>query len=112
MTLDLYHAPPDAAGLITSGGTESIFLSVLAYREQGRRRGIKKANIVASNTVHVGFDKACFYLGMEIRKAPLTPDFKCNVEAMRDLIDSNTVLLVASCPDYAYGKFDPLPIIA
>jgi sphinganine-1-phosphate aldolase len=49
---------------------------------------------------------------MEIRKAPLTSDFRCDVEAMRDLIDSNTVLLVVSCPDYAYGKFDPVPIIA
>lgn len=72
MSLDLYHAPPDAAGLITSGGTESIFLATLAYREQGRKKGIKKPNIVASTTVHAGFDKACFYLGMEVRKVALT----------------------------------------
>lgn len=48
MALDLYHGPQDSCGLLTSGGTESIFLSVLAYREWGKKRGIKKPNIVAS----------------------------------------------------------------
>lgn len=33
MALDLYHGPPDSCGLLTSGGTESIFITVLAYRE-------------------------------------------------------------------------------
>ena len=48
MALDLYHGPADSCGLLTSGGTESIFLSVLAYREEGKRRGIKNPNIVVS----------------------------------------------------------------
>jgi sphinganine-1-phosphate aldolase len=44
----LFNGPPTACGLLTSGGTESIFITVLAYREQGRKRGIKKPNIVVS----------------------------------------------------------------
>jgi glutamate/tyrosine decarboxylase-like PLP-dependent enzyme len=31
---------------------------------------------------------------------------------MRSLIDKNTVCLVASSPDYAYGMFDPIEEIA
>ena len=32
MTLNLYHAPEGACGISPSGGTESIILSILAYR--------------------------------------------------------------------------------
>ena len=40
MTLDLVHGHQvGACGLLTSGGTESILLAALAYREQGRERG-------------------------------------------------------------------------
>lgn len=31
---------------------------------------------------------------------------------MRNAVDSNTVLIVASCPEYAFGKFDPVDLIA
>lgn len=31
---------------------------------------------------------------------------------MKSLIDSNTILLVASSPDYAYGIYEPVPEIA
>lgn len=67
---------------------------------------------MCSNSAHAGFDKACFYLGMELRKISLTKDLLCDVEAMREKIDSNTVCVVASCPDYAFGKFDPVTVIA
>lgn len=75
VTLDLFNAPQDACGLTTSGGTESIFISMLAYREWGRKKRIKNPNIVAPVTAHAAFDKACFYLGMELRKIKLKKDF-------------------------------------
>lgn len=65
MTLNMFNAPQDACGLTTSGGTESILLAMLAYREWGRKRGISNPNIVTSSTVHAAFDKACFYFGIE-----------------------------------------------
>lgn len=74
--------------------------------------GINKPNIVCSNTAHAGFDKAAFYLGMEIRKVPLTKDMQCDINALTSQIDSNTVMLVASSPDYSFGKYDPVPVIA
>jgi len=112
MGLELYNAPEGACGLVTSGGTESIFIACLAYRQQGRERGITKPNIVCSNNTHCGFDKACFYLGIEIRKVPLLPNFECDVEGIRSLIDSSTVALVTSSPDFSYGKYDPTNVIA
>lgn len=113
MALDLYNAPQDGCGLHTSGGTESIILACLAYREWGKKvKGITKPNIVCSNTAHAAFDKGCFYLGIELRKIPITKDIECDVNALRDRIDSNTVCVVASCPEYAFGKFDPVNIIS
>jgi sphinganine-1-phosphate aldolase len=32
-TLNLYHGDENSCGIITSGGTESIILAMLAYRE-------------------------------------------------------------------------------
>ena len=48
MSLNLFHGPEGSCGLTTSGGTESILLALLAYREWGRQRGITQPNIVAS----------------------------------------------------------------
>lgn len=61
-TIDLYRGGPNHCGIVTSGGTESIILAVLAYREKCKaEKGITKPNIVCSNTAHCAFDKACFY---------------------------------------------------
>jgi sphinganine-1-phosphate aldolase len=111
MTLDLFNGDQDACGLTTSGGTESILIGMLAYREWGKARGIKNPNIVATNTAHAAFDKSCFYFGIELRKVA-HKDFLADIEGMRKLIDKNTVCLIASSPDYAFGNYDPVPAIA
>jgi sphinganine-1-phosphate aldolase len=67
---------------------------------------------VVNETAHAAFDKACFYFGMEIRKAKIGDDLLCNVNAMESLIDSNTVALVVSGPEYPFGNFDPIPEVA
>jgi len=40
MVKNLYNGDENACGILTSGGTESIMMSMLAYREWGRARGI------------------------------------------------------------------------
>ncbi|TNV81482.1 hypothetical protein FGO68_gene16508 [Halteria grandinella] len=112
MTLNLFHGPEGSCGLTTSGGTESILIAMLAYREWGKARGITKPNIVTSVTAHAAFDKACFYFGLEHRKVPLTKDFKIDMIAMKRAVDSNTVTLVASAPEYPWGSYDNVPQVA
>ena len=85
---------------------------MLAYREWGRKKGITKPNIVAPSISHAAFEKACFYFGIELRKIPQKKNFTTDVERMRSHIDSNTVCLVANCPDFGYGICDPVPEIA
>ena len=44
-----------------------------------------------------------------MRYAPVTKDCMMDFKALSKLIDSNTICLVASSPEYPYGNFDPLP---
>ncbi len=59
-----------AVGLLSSGGTESILLAVLAYREQGRKeRGIEEPEIICALSAHPALFKACAYFGVRLVKA-------------------------------------------
>ena len=82
ITLDLHHAPEGACGIAPSGGTESILLAMLAYRQWGKERGITKPNIVVPVTAHGALDKACFYFDIEIRKVSIKADFSVDIEGM------------------------------
>ncbi len=113
MVLTLFRGDASSCAVGTSGGTESILLAMLAYKEQARaERGVVRPNIVCSETAHAAFDKAGFYFGIEVRKAPLTADLLCDVAAMRARVDADTVCLVASSPEYPFGNYDPVAEIA
>jgi len=112
-TLDLYNGDKESCGVVTSGGTESILLAMLAYKEKAKReKGVTEPNIVMSETAHCAFDKACFYFGIELRKVPISNDFMCDFAGIKRNIDSNTICIVASCPEYAFGTYDPVEKIA
>ncbi|XP_023332343.1 sphingosine-1-phosphate lyase [Eurytemora carolleeae] len=110
MTGELFHGGEDMVGTMTSGGTESIILAVLAYRGYAReRKGIDKPNLVIPQTGHVGFDKAGHLLGVEVRHVPVNPvTFKPDIKEFRKYIDRNTVMLVGSAPQYPHGILDPI----
>lgn len=114
--LDLFHAPSDAGGAFTNGGTESIFLAVKAARDFHRaRHGLqpgRQLNIVMPDTAHAAFDKSADVMDLELRRAPLDASRRADVEAMRRLIDDNTMLLVGSAPCYPHGVTDPVEAIS
>src|SRR3954467_8177162 len=56
---ELFHGAPDAAGFMTSGGTESILMAVKAARERARHeRGITLPEMVVAESAHAAFHKA------------------------------------------------------
>lgn len=114
MTLDMLRGEEESVGTMTSGGTESILLAVKAARDRAKklRPWIISPEIVVPKTIHVAFDKACHYFGLKIRHAPVGPDFRVNVRAMKRLIGRNTVLIAASAPQYPHGVVDPISEIA
>lgn len=100
------------AGGLTSGGTESIFLAVYVAREVARERGIRSPSVVTGLTAHPAFAKACHALDVRQIKAPVGGDKRVDVGALGDLVDDDTVLVVASAPCYPYGVIDPVVEIA
>jgi glutamate/tyrosine decarboxylase-like PLP-dependent enzyme len=109
--LDHLGAPEGAVGTATSGGTESVILSVKTARDYARknRPEISEPNILVPETAHASFQKAAHYLGVELKLVDVDPvTMRASVEDTREKIDDNTILLVASAPSYAHGVIDPI----
>lgn len=113
MTRGLLHAPEDAGGCMTSGGTESIVMAVKAARERARaERGVTAPQLLAPVTAHPAFAKAAHYLGLEHVQVPIGPDLRADVAAAERLLSDRTALVVGSAPNYPFGTVDPIPELA
>lgn len=112
-TAGLFHAPPAAAGFMTSGGTESIQCAVLAARERARaERNVTAPEIVVADSAHAAFHKSAHLFGLAVRSVPVGPDWRADVDAMADAVNGNTVLVVGSAPQYPQGVIDDIPALA
>ncbi len=101
---------PDPAGYVTSGGTEANVQAVRVARNRARGR-TDAPNVVAPESAHFSFTKAADVLGVELRRAPLS-DYRADVDAMAELIDSDTVCVVGVAGSTEYGRVDPVPAVA
>ncbi len=112
MTGSLVNLPSAGGGTMSSGGSESILMSVLVNRDRSQRdRGIAAAagNIVYPTSAHAAFAKSAHYLELEARPIPIVPGtYVADVDAMADAIDDNTVLVVGSAYGYPHGVMDPI----
>lgn len=111
MTASMLGAGPDdeICGTVTSGGTESILLAMLAYREWAReQKGIYHPQVIAPETAHVAFDKAAHYFGIQMIRTPVGSDFRADVRAIERAITRNTVAIVGSAPTFPHGVIDPI----
>lgn len=111
MTARLLGGDDNVVGVMTSGGTESCLLAVLAYRERaasrfGRRVG--RPEMIVPESAHVAWEKAAHYFGVDVVRVPLRDDFRADVEAVARRISRNTMLIVASAPSYPHGVVDPI----
>lgn len=111
MTAAMLHGDERAVGVMTSGGTESLLVAVLAYREHARARWpwIRRPNVVLPRTAHPAFEKAAHLFGVRLRFVPCDEHGRVDVRAYRRRIDRNTILCAASAPQYVTGAVDPIP---
>ena len=108
----LVHLPPGGGGSMTSGGTESILMSMLVNRERARLRGVEHPTILAPFSAHPAYAKAAHFLGMGIVTVPLADDLRADVDAARALVDDDTAVVVASAFNYPNGIVDPVEELA
>ena len=111
MSAGLLGGDDNVVGVMTSGGTESCLLPVMTYRDRAASKGLfrsKKPEMIAPRSIHVAWEKAARYFGVKMVHAPLRKDMRVDVEAVKKLINRNTVLIVGSAPSYPHGVIDPI----
>jgi len=111
MTASLLNGGEQAVGTMTSGGTESCLLPVLAYRQLALSKNRFKKNqpeMIAPQSIHVAWSKASRYFGIKMVTIPLSSDFKMDVDILKQKISRNTIMIVASAPSYPHGIIDPI----
>ncbi|MCC6155389.1 MAG: DegT/DnrJ/EryC1/StrS family aminotransferase, partial [Candidatus Hydrogenedentes bacterium] len=103
---ELLRGDKAVVGSCTSGGTESILCAVKTARDYCRahKPHITRPEIVLPETAHPAFHKACSYFGITPVLTGYDPEtFRADVNAIRNAINENTILVVASAPGYAQG---------
>ena len=110
MAVDLLQGGDDATGTFTSGGTESILLSLKTTRDYYRdvNPEITEPEIVMPTTAHPAFHKACHYFDLKAVLVDVDDNFCAIPEKMEAAITPNTILMVGSAPSYAHGAIDPI----
>lgn len=96
---------PDAAGFITTGGTESNMSAVRLARDLARR---SEPEIVMPETAHFSFRLAAELFGVRIRYIPVDDELRPDMSEIDTLIGPNTVALVCSAPEGHLGTLDPV----
>lgn len=110
----MLNGDAQVAGTLTSGGTESVLMAVKTYRDRARKLcpHITNPNMIAPTTIHPAFEKAAHYFGVEVIHIGLTEDYRVDVAAVAKAINSNTILLIGSAPQYCHGVVDPIEALS
>ncbi len=105
--------PDILKGSFTSGGTESILLAVKSARDYALKKNPRIVpEMVIPLSAHPAFDKAGHYFGIKVIHAPLNEHYQVDVDKLKALVNSNTVMLVGSAPSYPHGMIDPIQKLA
>jgi sphinganine-1-phosphate aldolase len=110
MITAMLRGGPEAAGTMTSGGTESILLAVKAHRDYYRKRCPDRScpEMILPVTAHPAFSKAARYFDIKVRRIPVDSAYRADPAAMEAAITKNTIMLGASAPSYPQGVVDPI----
>src|SRR5205823_6006821 len=89
----LLHGGSDAAGNLTTGGTESILMALKTARDWARaeRPRVTAPEVVLPVTAHPAFDKAAHYLGLRAVYAPVGADFRVDLDAVAAALSDQTI---------------------
>lgn len=94
--------------IFTSGSTESILLALYFAREETKKKGIKKPNILLAESAHYSFFKCARLLNIETRIIKLKPDCSINLKEVEQKIDQNTILIIGTIGTTELGIIDDI----
>ncbi len=99
----------EICGTVSSGGTESILLAMKTYRDRARdRQRITAPEMIVPSSAHAAFDKAAQYFNIKQVRIPVGADYRADVDATRQAITKNTIVVVGSAPSFPHGAIDPI----
>ncbi|CAL1706333.1 unnamed protein product [Somion occarium] len=109
MCLRIYNNP-NGAGATTSGGTESIIMSVKTHRDWARAtKGITEPEMVVPASAHAAFDKGAAYLGIKVHTIPVDPVTRqVPLKRVSRAINVNTIMIVGSAINFPDGCQDDI----
>ena len=102
---DLFHCP-GAGGYATSGGTESNIQALRLARERSSR--YERPNVVVPDSAHFSFRKACDILGLEMRRVPLTRDYRMDADLPPGWLTKTPSRSSGLPGTTEYGMVDPI----
>ena len=110
MAASLLGGDDQTAGTVTSGGTESLLMTVKTARDWARknRPEIKQPEMILPLSAHPAFEKAAQYFDVKPIRTALRADQRADVESARKAVTANTILMVGSAPAYPHGVIDPI----
>ncbi|KAI0339920.1 PLP-dependent transferase [Trametopsis cervina] len=109
MCLRMYNNP-DGAGTTTSGGTESIIMSVKTHRDWAREtKGITEPEMIVPVSAHAAFHKGAAYLGIKVHYIPIDSYTRqVDLKRVYRAINPNTIMLVGSAVNFPDGCQDDI----
>jgi glutamate/tyrosine decarboxylase-like PLP-dependent enzyme len=112
--LELLGASSDAGGSLTSGGTESLLLAVMAARDwaKAKKPSPDKPEILIPEAAHPGFDKAAHLLDLNPIRLVQSSEYRADTAQLEKAVTPNTIMIIGSAPSYPYGITDPICEIA
>jgi glutamate decarboxylase len=120
MVAHLFNAPADgdAVGASTIGSSEAVMLAGLAMKWRWRARRTAadatsdRPNLILGSNVQVVWEKFCRYWDVEPRYVPMVPGrYVITPEAAVELIDENTIGVVAILGTTYTGEYEPIEAI-
>jgi len=113
--------PPEARGILTSGGSEANLTALVVARDSILRQDRQRMVLYQAFDAHSSIDRAAMVMGMhvsQIRQVFGPPDFRMRVDALRDRVRSDRAAgllpwaVVANAGATNTGAVDPLSEIA
>ncbi|CEF60140.1 Sphingosine-1-phosphate lyase 1 [Strongyloides ratti] len=109
MCCNLMNGDDETCGSMSTGGSMSILLACLAYRNKALDNGIQFPELVAPTSAHAAFMKGAELFRMKLVLIPLDPvTYKVDLKKMKQSINKNTAMLVGSVPNFPFGSVDDI----
>jgi aromatic-L-amino-acid decarboxylase len=118
---DLFDYPPEARGILTTGGSLANLSAIVAARRTLLPERFLDGTLYVSEQAHASLRKAAMVAGFpagNVRTVPVTPELRMDADALVDLVRADRsagkrpFLVIASAGTTNTGAIDPLADLA